>query len=80
MTRFKIGDIIINHWAGEGNPHKCGMYLGSNRFLRFNGNKGSIEIGGMTGKDDGMYEVIGHIDVKTQLAESFAAWNRRGEK
>ena len=75
--KIELGDIIINHWAGEDNPLKCAMYLGNNRFLGYAGYRTHFGTYGMTGKEDGMYEVIGHIDIKAQLVEAFAAWNRR---
>jgi len=27
QCKYTFGDIIHNHWAGEGNPHKYGVFV-----------------------------------------------------
>ncbi|MEL7628734.1 hypothetical protein AAGW04_06980 [Pectobacterium aroidearum] len=31
--KVKIGDIVENGWAGDGNPHKRMIYIGNGKYL-----------------------------------------------
>lgn len=61
---MKKGDIIKNLWAGDGNPHKCLLYIGKSSMQR---NK-TYRCIGYSGdnvhlfRDDARIEVVGHMD------------------
>jgi hypothetical protein len=63
-TNFKFGDIIINHYAGEKNPHRKGIFIRYCRKQRSN----AIELTDMKGEfwylfrdKDSKNEIIGNI-------------------
>lgn len=39
---FKFGDIVLNEWAGEKNPHRIGVVVYCNRIVKCTDTKGSF--------------------------------------
>jgi len=71
ISRLKFGDIIVNHWAGNGNPHKQGVFVRNK--------KQTIELTDMKGNfwesyndKEAKLEKIGNIfDDKTSKKQGF---------
>jgi len=59
---MKIGDIVHNLWAGDGNPSRVMMYIGGNRFIKKNGSIDSCP--DAVKNEYGAYPILGNIDLR----------------
>ena len=71
VKKIKVGDVILNHYASEDNPHRKSIVVqlssrhnGYNKCLTSNGKGGTeiIEFLNMDFATDPKFEIIGHID------------------
>lgn len=65
---MKFGDIILNTWAGESNPHKYGMFInkpkrGEIKLLHADGRFSNYYYRNL----DKEYLIVGHINIKKQM-------------
>lgn len=71
LTRkFKFGDIVVNHWAGDKNPLKVSVYCwnsGGNPV--FTDTKGKHWQGRGPSSKDAVYQVVGNILSGDNLSE-----------
>lgn len=79
MGKFKLGDIVINHWAGDKNPLKVMMFVrnrGRNLvFISLEGEEVLMD------KDNDRLERIGSVDLAEwrSAAEHFLSSENRRE-
>lgn len=69
MSRFKIGDIIVNKWASERNPCRKGLYIGGGYLVQFYSGKFHKYTLVELEKDTEHFVVIGHEPISEQFKE-----------
>ena len=71
VKKIKVGDVILNHYASEDNPHRKSIVVqlsskhnGYNKCLTSNGKGGTeiIEFLSMDFVMDPKFEIIDHVD------------------
>lgn len=69
MSRFKVGDIIINKWASDRNPLRKSMYIGFGFVIAYY--QGSFHKATFIDmeKDTEHFIVIGHEPIVEQFKE-----------
>lgn len=69
-TRIHRGDIIVNLWAGEGNPTRKGIYIGNGHVLSaYKGIHKTNYNTRMLQQDEEHFVVVGHAPIDRLFAE-----------
>ena len=85
---FRVGDIILNEWAGERNPTRYSMvFKKSGRYVYCWYIESKNRIGqcrllaqDLKNNDDGKFSIIGHCDIFVKIRESLEIAMGRGKE
>ena len=69
MSRFKVGDIIINKWASDRNPLRKSMYIGFGFVIAYYQGRSHKTTFIDMEKDTEHFIVIGHEPIVEQFKE-----------